>query len=77
MAVHDDWLWTLYIVCCVPSVVLWTRERLRRTAPGSPRSAYAWAWADGIMFGIGTGLGIAFAVLFAAIVAFHLAALTA
>ena len=60
---NAEWLWALYAVCCIPSVVLWTRERLRRTRAGSPRSAYVLAWADGVMFGIGTGLGIAFAVL--------------
>ena len=63
MTVNEQWLWALYVVCCVPSVILLTRDRLRRTPEGSPRSAFALAWADGLMFGIGTGLGIAFAVL--------------
>jgi len=72
MTVNDNWLWALYVACCVPSVVLWTRDRLRRTAPGSPRTAFALAWADGVMFGIGTGLGVAFAVLLVDCVAYLL-----
>ena len=72
MAVNDTWLWALYAVCCIPGVVLWVRDRLGRIAPGSPRSAYALAWADGVMFGLGSGLGVAFAVLLAGSIPFQL-----
>ena len=54
MQVNTTWLWLLYAVCCVPSVIMWTRDCLRRT-PAGGRSNRAIAWADGIMFGIGTG----------------------
>jgi hypothetical protein len=72
MQVNTTWLWLLYAVCCVPSVIMWTRDCLRRTPPESTRSTRAIAWADGIMFGIGTGLAISFGVLIAGSVMFRL-----
>ena len=72
MQVNAGWLWALYGVCCVPSVILWTRDRLRRTPAGSPRAARTIAWADGVMFGIGTGLALSFVMLVVAVIAFRL-----
>ena len=72
MQVNAEWLWALYAVCCVPSVLLWTHDRLRRTPPDSPRPARVIAWADGVMFGIGTGLAISFAMLLVSSIAFRL-----
>ncbi len=73
MQVNAAWLWALYGVCCVPSVILWTRDRLGRTPPASPRSARTIAWADGVMFGIGTGLAISFLMLVVSSIVFRLA----
>jgi hypothetical protein len=72
MRVNAAWLWALYGVCCVPSVVLWTRYRLSRLPTALPRSVRAIAWADGIMFGVGTGLAISFAVLLAQSIVFRI-----
>ena len=69
---NAEWLWALYGVCCVPSVILWTRDRLSHVPPGVPRSVRAIAWADGVMFGIGTGLAISFGVLVVQSVIFRL-----
>ena len=72
MQVNATWLWALYGVCCVPSVVLWTHDRVSRAPRGGSRSGRAIAWADGIMFGIGTGLAISFAVLLAQSIVFRI-----
>jgi hypothetical protein len=78
MMVNREWLWILFIVCCVPSVAWFVRRRLRigyyrrhehwRQAP----RAFVWTLFDATMLGLGIGLCIATAVLALAVLRAHL-----
>ena len=69
MVVNRPLLWMLIAICCVPSVAVLVRIRLRaefysrhsgwREAP----LAFAGRLADGVLFGLGVGLSVAAAVL--------------
>jgi hypothetical protein len=79
MSVDRTWLTVLFVVCCTPSIALWTRARVRefrRTHgwPGAAPARFADACLDGVMLGAGTGLTIAATVLVASSAAFHLGA---
>lgn len=73
MAVDQTWLAVLCVVCCAPSVLLWTRMRLQqyRHRYGPPRLSpglFLGSWVDGLLMGIGTGLSVVLLVLLVSVV---------